>query len=63
MKKPLLTSDAARLLNVTPKTVHQLEDKGQLTATRTASGTRLLDEDDVKRLARERAQRKAREDK
>lgn len=57
--KKLLTGDAARLLNVTPKTVHQLESKGSLTAERTTSGTRLFDEDDVKRLVRERAARKA----
>jgi DNA-binding transcriptional MerR regulator len=57
MKKlpPLLTADVARRLDVTPKTVHQLEQKGHLTAERTASGTRLFNQPDVERLARERA--------
>jgi excisionase family DNA binding protein len=56
--KKLETADAARILNVTPATVRDLEKKGYLAAERTASGTRLFEKSDVDRLARERAQRK-----
>ncbi len=55
--KKLLTADAAKILNVTPATVRQLEQNGHLTAERTASGTRLFNQPDVERLARERAAR------
>jgi DNA-binding transcriptional MerR regulator len=55
--KKLETADAARILNVTPATVRQLEQKGALTAERTASGTRLFNEVDVRRLAAERKAR------
>jgi len=59
--KKLLTADAARVLNVTPATVHLLEKRGHLRAERTVSGTRLFDEGDVNQLAAKRAaQRKAR---
>jgi DNA-binding transcriptional MerR regulator len=59
--KKLETADVARILNITPATVRQLEQKGALAAERTVSGTRLFDQSDVERLARERAaQRKAR---
>jgi DNA-binding transcriptional MerR regulator len=56
--KKLETADAAKILNVTPATVRQLEQRGQLKAERTISGTRLFDQPDVERLARERARRK-----
>jgi len=59
--KKLLTGDVARILDVTPKTVHQLETNGHLTAERTASGVRLFDRADVDRLAKDRAARKARQ--
>lgn len=59
MKKlPLETKDAARLLDVTPHRVRQLEQEGQLRANRTASGTRLFDVDDVNRLKAERDKKK-----
>jgi len=61
MEKKLETFDAAKILNVTPNTVRDLERRGRLPAERTASGTRLFKQADVERLAAERAaQRKLR---
>ena len=48
------TADAARRLNLTPAAVRALSNRGQLKATRTYSGVRLFDSDDVERLAEER---------
>jgi len=59
----LLTADVARLLDVTPKTVHQLHSNGHLTAERTAGGVRLFDRADVDRLAKVRAARKVSSDR
>ena len=59
MKKlPLETKDAAKLLDVSVGRVRQLEDAGILRANRTASGTRLFDEDEVRRLKAEREKNK-----
>jgi excisionase family DNA binding protein len=51
---PLLTSSAARILNVTPDTVRAWERSGRLPAVKTDRGVRLFDRRDVERLARER---------
>jgi DNA-binding transcriptional MerR regulator len=51
---PLLTSDVARELGVTPETVRLWERRGVLPALKTASGVRLFARHDVERLARER---------
>jgi excisionase family DNA binding protein len=51
---PLLTSEAARILEVTPETIRAWELSGRLPAMRTARGVRLFDRADVERLARER---------
>ena len=57
MKKtlPLETKDAAKLLDISPERVRQLEREGVIRADRTASGTRLYDEAEVKQLAKDRA--------
>lgn len=55
----LLTSDAARILNISADAVRRLERLGQLTAMRTAGGTRLFDRTEVERLARERTLQRA----
>jgi excisionase family DNA binding protein len=51
---PLLTSEAARILEVTPETVRLWADSGRLPAVKTARGVRLFEREDVERLARER---------
>jgi excisionase family DNA binding protein len=51
---PLLTSEVARILNVTPETVRLWERIGRLHAVKTARGVRLFDRRDVEHLARER---------
>jgi excisionase family DNA binding protein len=51
---PLLTSEVARLLNVSPETVRIWERLGKLPALKTSRGVRLFDRRDVERLARER---------
>lgn len=60
MKKslPLETKDAAKLLDVSPGRVRQLETAGLLRADRTMSGTRLYDLEEVKRLKADRAEQK-----
>jgi len=60
MKKsmPLETQDVAKLLDVSPVRVRQLENAGVLRAERTMSGTRLFDLDEVKRLKATRAEQK-----
>lgn len=56
--KKLQTKDAAKLLDVTPARVNQLENEGRLRAERTESGTRLFERKDVEKLAKERAEQK-----
>jgi DNA-binding transcriptional MerR regulator len=56
---PVLTSEAARILDVTPAGVRAMERRGCLTAVRTASGVRLFDRGAVEQLARQRAEHKA----
>ena len=51
---PVLTTEAARILNVSQETVRQWERRGILPAHKTARGVRLFDRRDVERLARER---------
>ena len=60
MKKDLKleTKDAAKLLDVGVGRVRQMENRGQLRAERTASGTRLFDVDEVKRVKAERDKKK-----
>jgi excisionase family DNA binding protein len=60
MKKDLKleTKDAAKLLGVGPGRIRQMADRGQLRAERTASGTRLFDADEVRRVKAERDKKK-----
>jgi len=51
----VLTADAARILDLTPARVRDLERRGVLPAERTENGVRLFDSDRVKQLALERA--------
>ena len=53
--KKMISSEAARILDVTPATVRDMERRGELAAERTSSGVRLFDEGEVRRLATERA--------
>lgn len=55
MEQWLSSADAARLLGVVPATVRSMERSGRLPARRTAGGIRLFRQEDVERLARERA--------
>jgi excisionase family DNA binding protein len=55
---PLLTNEAARILDVTPETVRHWERVGRLPAIKTARGVRLFFRGDVERLAREREDRR-----
>jgi DNA-binding transcriptional MerR regulator len=50
----VLTSEAARILNVSPQTVRIWERIGRLRAVKAAKGVRVFDRRDVDRLARER---------
>ncbi len=50
----LTTGEAARILNLSVGGVRWLIDTGRLKAVRTAGGLRLLQADDVTRLAQER---------
>ncbi|MEO8077054.1 MAG: helix-turn-helix domain-containing protein [Acidobacteriota bacterium] len=50
----ILTSQAARILNVAPETVRVWEGSGRLRAVRTAGGVRLFDLADVQRLVEQR---------
>lgn len=54
----LLTSDAARVLNVSADEVRRLERTGRLKALRSRGGVRLFSESDVARLKAERDQRR-----
>lgn len=57
----LLASDAARLLGVTPATVRMMARRGELrTAATTQTGTRLFAQSEVERLAKRRAEERAR---
>lgn len=51
---PLLTSEAARVLGVSPETIRLWERKGLLPAVKTDHGVRLFALDDVSALKRER---------
>jgi excisionase family DNA binding protein len=51
---PVLTTEAARILEVSPETVRHWERVGILPALKTERGVRLFDRRDVERLARER---------
>jgi len=51
---PVLTTEAARILDVSPETVRHWERIGILPALKTARGVRLFDRRDVERLARTR---------
>jgi DNA-binding transcriptional MerR regulator len=58
MRAPkLLTAAVAKILQVTPNYVRQLEARGDLHADRTENGTRLFDRALVERVAVERAKR------
>jgi excisionase family DNA binding protein len=60
---PLLTSEVARILNVSAETVRLWERSGRLPALKTEKGVRLFDRRDVvalaEQLAREREERRA----
>jgi DNA-binding transcriptional MerR regulator len=56
--RKLLTSDAAKILDVSPDLVRHLERSGVLPADRTPGGIRLYDPEDVTRLAGDRAARR-----
>lgn len=45
-------ADVARLLNVTPQTVRNMADRGELRAIRTARGWRVFRRRDVERFIR-----------
>ena len=53
---PLLTSEAAKILDVTPETIRMWERMGKLPAMKTAKGVRLFRREDVDRLRRERGE-------
>lgn len=56
----LSTSDAARILDVTPATVRLMHRRGELPATvQTAGGMHLYRRSEVERLAAARAKRRA----
>lgn len=57
--RPLTTSDVARELRISESSVRGLERSGRLPATRTATGIRLFDPADVRRMAEQRAQQRA----
>jgi excisionase family DNA binding protein len=54
MDRLLTCADVARLLNVVPDTVRDLERRGRIKAIRTPGGIRLFREADVKRFAQMR---------
>ena len=49
-----LTSQVARRLGLSSQSIRLLERQGRLRATKTATGTRLFDPDDVEREAQRR---------
>jgi excisionase family DNA binding protein len=54
----LTTSEAAKCLQCSADNVRLLERAGRLPATKTSTGQRIFNSDDVERLAQERAQAK-----
>jgi DNA-binding transcriptional MerR regulator len=54
----LMTTHAARELEVAPQTIILWNNQGKLSAIRTANGVRLYKRQDIERLKRERAERK-----
>jgi DNA-binding transcriptional MerR regulator len=59
---PLLTSEVARILDVSPETVRLWERLGRLPALKTKHGVRLFDQRDVEQFAREREERRSASD-
>jgi excisionase family DNA binding protein len=55
----ITTTTAAKILKTSEGTVRALERRGELPATRTATGMRVFVREDVERLALERATRRA----
>jgi hypothetical protein len=55
--KQVLTSEAARIIGVSPTTVQWYERTGRLQATKTSNGTRLFFRDAIEQFAREREAR------
>ena len=51
---PVLTTEAAHILKVSPETIRHWERIGILPAVKTERGVRLFDRRDVEQLARER---------
>ncbi len=58
MSKYLRTSDAAKILGITPEYVRQLERTGKLPAFKTVGGYRVFDIEEVKTFAAEREKQK-----
>ena len=59
MNKTLLgITDAARMLDVSPERVRQLEREGKLLAERMSRGQRIFKAEDVERLVAEREHQK-----
>ena len=56
----LITSEAAKILKMTPAMVRYLERMGKLRAHKTPSGFRVFERTEVEKLAAERARRKRR---
>ena len=56
---PVMTSEAARRLRVSPQTLRLWERLGQIDAIKTSAGVRLFDPRDIERLASEREAGKA----
>jgi DNA-binding transcriptional MerR regulator len=54
----LMTSDAARRLEVSSQRIIQLEREGKLPAIRAANGTRLFRAADIERLRQEREEKR-----
>jgi excisionase family DNA binding protein len=54
MSRLLTTTRAAHALGVSPEWIRKLVDQGKLPAERTTNGVRILREEDVQALARER---------
>jgi DNA-binding transcriptional MerR regulator len=52
---PVLTTEAARICDVSPETIRKWERLGRLVAIKTARGMRLFNRPDVLALARDRA--------
>lgn len=58
----MTAGDAAKLLQVTPATVRNMADRGDLpVAARTEGGIRLFETEEVKELAEKRDERRQRE--